>query len=204
MASSPPPPPQQQQQQPAPFTFPREYFFPPFFTRQTNLTTQHAQLTKWAALVLSYCRHHRIFKLSLAPNNDNNNNNNNTNQPQDLPPSSSSSPPKKVDTSDLFHNRKINRRLSLEDARLVIDFLRKDGRAEYLSPDDNKEKDVAWIYWRTPEEWAALIEAWLDETGQRGGTVLTLYELVHGDGTRGTGKSSHTFFFVFFVASEVL
>ncbi|KLU92291.1 vacuolar protein-sorting-associated protein 25 [Magnaporthiopsis poae ATCC 64411] len=68
---------------PGPFAFPREYHFPPFFTRQTNLTTHHAQLTKWASL------------------------------------------------------------------------------------------------------WAAMIEAWVDETAQKG-TVLTLYELVEGDGTLGT------------------
>jgi ESCRT-II complex subunit VPS25 len=146
-----------------PFPFPREYFFPPFFTRQTNLTTHHAQLTKWSALVLSYCRHHRIFKLPL-----------------------SSSP---TVGEDLFHNQKLNRRLSLADAREVIDFLRKDGRAEYVSGGD-KEGDVVWIYWRTPEEWASLVEAWVEETGQKG-SVLTLYELTEGEGTRGTGESRH-------------
>lgn len=40
----------------------------------------------------------------------------------------------------------------------------------------------AWIYWRRPEEWAVAIEEWVDRTGQRG-TVLTLYEIVEGDGS---------------------
>ncbi|TGJ81740.1 hypothetical protein E0Z10_g7006, partial [Xylaria hypoxylon] len=45
--------------------------------------------------------------------------------------------------------------------------------------------DVVWVYWRTPEEWAALVEAWVDETAQKG-TVLTLYELSQGEDTSGT------------------
>lgn len=50
--------------------------------------------------------------------------------------------------------------------------------------------DVVWVYWRTPEEWAALIEDWVEETAQKG-TVLTLYELSQGEDTIGTGKSYH-------------
>lgn len=174
----------------APFTFPREYDFPPFFTRQTNLTTHHAQLTKWAALVLAYCRHHRLSKLVLS---------------DAISTSSSSLPSVSVSTStstgggaatgtgsgvgtDLFHNRRLNRRLSLADAREVIDFLRRDGRAEYVGDDSTTGGgDVFWIYWRTPEEWAALVEGWVEETAQKG-SVLTLYELTEGDGTRGTGE----------------
>jgi ESCRT-II complex subunit VPS25 len=46
-----------------------------------------------------------------------------------------------------------------------------------------------WIYWRRPEEWAAVIENWVDETGQKG-SVLTLYEIAEGDGAVGQGMSS--------------
>lgn len=83
-----------------------------------------------------------------------------------------------------------------------MDFLRKDGRAEYVLPLGQTRKDgtmtttargggeageggEAFIYWRTPEEWGSLIEAWVEETGQRG-SVLTVYELREGEGTRGT------------------
>ncbi|KAI9775656.1 MAG: hypothetical protein M1839_000981 [Geoglossum umbratile] len=52
----------------------------------------------------------------------------------------------------------------------------RDARAEWLS----KDKNVALIYWRNPEEWATLIAEWIDETAQKG-VVLTLYELVEGD-----------------------
>ncbi|KAI1336991.1 ESCRT-II complex, vps25 subunit [Xylariaceae sp. FL0016] len=153
------------------FTFPREYHFPPFFTRQPNLTTRHAQLSKWSALVLAYCAHHRIYKLSLS--------------------------------ADLFHNARINRRLSLADAREVFGFMRKEGRAEYVTGreegfgssgwtggggvggKDGAGGEVVWVYWKTPEEWAALVGAWVEETAQKG-TVLTLYEITDGEGARGT------------------
>ncbi|KAI3392546.1 hypothetical protein diail_5517 [Diaporthe ilicicola] len=161
---------------PAGFEFPREYYFPPFFTRQTNLNTHHAQLVKWSSLVLAYCQHHRLFKLSLSPT------------------SSSSSDPSAIGSAeDIFHNKKLNRRLALADVREVIDFMRKDGRAEYVGGGEGGGSsaagtaggDVVWVYWRTPEEWAALVEGWVDETAQKG-TVLTLYELTEGEATRGT------------------
>ncbi|KAK4232431.1 ESCRT-II complex subunit-domain-containing protein [Podospora fimiseda] len=146
MSSSPPP---------QPFKFPREHSFPPFFTPQTNLTTHHAQQTKWSSLVLSYCRHHRIFKLSLSDS---------------------------LSQSDLFHNQQINRRLSPQHQRSIIDFLRKEGRAEYQKENGG---DLVYIYWRTPEEWAGIIESWIEETAQKG-QVLTVYELLEGENTRGS------------------
>lgn len=157
----------------APFPFPREYHFPPFFTRQPNQSTRHSQHAKWASLILSYCAHRGLYKLSLT------------------------SPA----AEDLFHNRRIGRRLALADAREVLEFMRRDGRAEFVdggAGDDGagagatngsgEAGDVVWIYWRTPEEWAALLEAWVDETAQKG-TVLTLYELSQGEDTLGTGES---------------
>ncbi|GAP91240.1 putative vacuolar protein-sorting-associated protein [Rosellinia necatrix] len=186
------------------FTFPLEYHFPPFFTRQPNQSTRHSQQSKWASLVLAYCAHHRLYRLSLAG----------------------------AAAESLFHNRQLGRRLSLADAREVLEFMRRDGRAEFVQSarsagglgmglvgiggggggggggDDSAggeegggggggggaggggsggggEGDVAWIYWRTPDEWAALLEAWVDETAQKG-TVLTLYELSQGEETIGT------------------
>ncbi|KAL6897086.1 ESCRT-II complex subunit domain-containing protein [Trichoderma evansii] len=157
------------------FPFPREYFFPAFFTRQPNLTIHHSQLTKWSSLVLAYARHHRIFRLALSAAAD----------------------------SELFFNRTLDRRLAPPDIREVIDFMRKDGRAEYLQPGDAGSSsnsngdssstgaaavaagDVVLIYWRKPQEWAALIEAYVDETAQKG-SVLTVYELTEGENTRGT------------------
>lgn len=141
----------------ASFTFPREYHFPAFFTRQTNLTTLHAQRTQWSALILSYARHCRIFRLSLSEAAD----------------------------SDLFVNRRLDRRLQLDDIRDVVDFMRKDGRAEYVG--GGSSGDVVWLFWKKPDEWAELVENYVEESGQKG-SVLTVYELVEGDGTRGTGQ----------------
>jgi ESCRT-II complex subunit VPS25 len=67
-------------------------------------------------------------------------------------------------------------------------------RAEWfpLSTSSNKkapkgeeggEAGKCWIYWRRPEEWASVIEEWVDRTGQKG-TVLTLYEITESDATR--------------------
>ncbi|KAG5948540.1 hypothetical protein E4U53_006241 [Claviceps sorghi] len=148
---------------PSPFPFPREYHFPPFFTPQPNLTTLHAQQTKWCSLILAYARHHRLFKLSLST----------------------------ASQTDLFHNARLDRRLSTPDIRALIDFMRKDGRAEYASASGSgsgsaaASRDVVFVYWKKPEEWAALIEKYVEDTAQKG-SVLTLYEISQGEGTRGT------------------
>ncbi|TFB07546.1 Vacuolar protein-sorting-associated protein 25 [Trichoderma ghanense] len=167
--SPPPPPPSSSSPQTATsFPFPREYSFPPFFTRQPNLAIHHAQLTKWSALVLSYARHHRLFRLVVSS----------------------------AAESELFHNRAINRRLSPADVREVLDFMRKDGRAEFVRGNAGAADggaaaaaaaagDVVLLYWRKPEEWAALVEAYVEETAQKG-SVLTVYELTEGENTRGT------------------
>ena len=76
------------------FAFPREYHFPAFFTRQPNPNTHHAQLTKWASLILAYARHHRLYKLPLSS---------------------------AAADSDLFYNRTLDRRLHLNDVRDVVD-----------------------------------------------------------------------------------
>lgn len=83
--------------------------------------------------------------------------------------------------------------------------MRHEGRAEYASVSASStttnttaaaaaaamgSEDVVFIYWRTPEEWAALVEAYVDETAQKG-SVLTVYELAEGEGTRGTGELLH-------------
>lgn len=136
---------------PLPFPFPKSYFFPPFFSPQPTLQTRQAQLKKWSILIQKYCRHHRIYELSL------------------------------IDALDtpLFHNTTLKKRLSLNDVKAVVEFMASsegDERAEWVSP----EKASAWIWWRKPEEWGGLIAAWVEETGQKG-VVLTLYELAEGE-----------------------
>jgi ESCRT-II complex subunit VPS25 len=139
--------------QKADFVFPNSYNFPPLFTPQPNLQTRAAQLRRWSILIQKYCRHHRIYQLSI------------------------------IDALEtpLFHNAALKKRLSLRDAKEVIDYMvskEGDERAEWLSP----EKAAAWIWWRKPEEWANMIAAWVDETGQKN-VVLTLYEITEGETT---------------------
>ncbi|KZZ93455.1 ESCRT-II complex, vps25 subunit [Ascosphaera apis ARSEF 7405] len=139
------------------FVFPAYYSFPPFFTPQPNTNTRLSQLRKWSALIRAYCRHHKIYRLSLVD----------------------------VD-SPLFYNSTIQKRLSLAEARNVIDWMcREEGdrRAEWIGPTGNTNAKVtAYIWWRRPEEWATIIYEWVEQTGQKK-TVLTLYELIEGEET---------------------
>ncbi|EFX03374.1 pdcd2 domain protein [Grosmannia clavigera kw1407] len=188
---------------PASFAFPHYYYFPPMFTLQPNLATRRAQMDKWTALVLAYCRHYRIFRLVLGE-----------------PPGAetktreTSRGPVRIDTGgmdddddtprsvpyyapDLFRNRQIDRALTMAATREVLEAMRQEGRAEWVGAGENGSSPgplaadaaataaAAYIYWKTAEEWAALVDAWIDDTAQRG-SVLTLYELTAGDATRGS------------------
>jgi ESCRT-II complex subunit VPS25 len=150
-----------------PFTFPSSYSFPPFFTPQPTLQTRSAQLKKWSSLIQKYCAYHNLYLLNL-------------NTALDTP---------------LFHNATLKKRLSLKDAREVVEYMcsvEGDERAEWVPPVSGgggsaggaAEKSTAYIYWRKPEEWGNLIASWVDETGQKG-SVLTLYELIEGEATVG-------------------
>ncbi|KAL4959647.1 ESCRT-II subunit protein VPS25 [Aspergillus stella-maris] len=141
-----------------PFRFPTLYAYPPFFSLQPNTTIRHSQFQHWSSLIRSWCRHHRLFKLSL------------------------------VDAIDgpLFRNAELKKQLALADARTVLDWMSRgdeDGgggrRAEWV---DGLAKTVVWIWWRRPEEWAALLAEWVENTGQKN-VVLTLYELLEGEAT---------------------
>ncbi|PGH12352.1 hypothetical protein AJ80_06762 [Polytolypa hystricis UAMH7299] len=135
------------------FPFPRPYWFPAFFTLQPNTTTRHAQLSKWSSLIQHYCRHHRIYRLSLIDAID----------------------------SPLFNNATLSKRMSLADARTIVEWMsgvEGGRRAEWVGA----EKSVAWIWWRRPEEWAGVLADWVEETAQKN-TVLTLYELVESEAT---------------------
>lgn len=121
----------------AQFEFPSFYFFPPFFTPQPNSSTRHAQLQKWSTLILSYARHYKYFKLSLSDTLE----------------------------TDLFHNKSIGKRLSLEDAKEILEYMRKEGRAEWVnggSKGGDKAGGVFWVWWKNIEEWSELIFDWVN------------------------------------------
>ncbi|TKA62324.1 hypothetical protein B0A49_09007 [Cryomyces minteri] len=156
---------------PSTFPLPAHTSFPPFYTLQPNLQTRTRQLTLWSSLIQSYCAHHRLAKLTLG--------------------SALATP--------LFRNDALGRRLSLLDARAVLDWMcsaEGGGRAEWLREKSSSsaaaggaagsalQKNTCYIYYRTPAEWADLLLGWVESTGQRG-AVLTLYELVQGDAVSG-------------------
>ena len=140
--------------EPPRFQYTTHYSFPPFFALQPNLATRAAQLNEWSNLILSYCAFHNIFRFT---------------------PSHS-----------LFNNTSIKRRLQLGDAKDVLQHVVDQGRADWTTPANKRDKDAhkeeAWIWWKSPEEWAQCIGDWIQETGQRN-TVLTFYELLEGDAT---------------------
>jgi ESCRT-II complex subunit VPS25 len=121
----------------------------------------------WSTLIQSYCRHNRIFSLSL------------------------------IDALEtpLFNNTTLRRRLNLRDAKAILSWMSSSeggNRAEFISADNKGKKKSAstdddggrcWIFWRRPEEWSTVLEEWVERTGQKG-TVLTLYEIVEGDASR--------------------
>jgi len=141
------------------FTFPPQYWFPPFFTRQPNETTRSSQLASWAELILSYCAHHHIFQLTPAD----------------------------AAATPLFNNAKLRRRLPLRDIVEVLNWMASEPggrRVQWVDEKAGPASERCWVFWRRPEEWATLVEGWIDETGQRN-SVLTLYELAEGDATVG-------------------
>lgn len=174
------------------------------FTLQPNLDTRRAQLDKWSSLVLAYCRHYRIFRLVIAPTTGSDSSSAGpvrvdgdeaaaaaAADADDAAPSISYYAP------DLFKNRTIDRTMPAGEVREVFEDLRRQGRIEVLGASPSaatqslststspSDPFSCYVFWKTPEEWAAAIEAFVDETAQRG-SVLTLYELTAGDGTRGS------------------
>ncbi|CAJ0966387.1 unnamed protein product [Ranitomeya imitator] len=79
------------------FEWPWQYNFPPFYTLQPNVDTRQKQLSAWSSLVLSYCRHNKLYTMNVM----------------------------EIQESPLFNNKKIQRKLSLESVQVVLEELRK-------------------------------------------------------------------------------
>jgi len=134
------------------FSWPWQHDFPPFYTIQPNADTKRKQQEAWCSLILSYCKHNRIYELDVA----------------------------EIATSQLFHNKSIERKLTTDDIIGLLEVLAKQGHVEWQ---DLKSKKNCIIMWRTPEEWGKLIYDWAKGFGMVN-TVCTLYELTNGDDTK--------------------
>ena len=88
--------------------WPWQHDFPPFYTLQPNEDTRAKQLDAWSDLILTFCRLNRLFQLSSAD----------------------------LNTLDLFHNKKIDRRCSTDLADTVLNEMVKKRRAEWLWQSD--------------------------------------------------------------------
>ena len=95
----------------AAFSWPQHYHFPPFFTRQPNAETNAARTQMWKDLILSYCKHNRIFTLNVR---------------------------EAVASSPLFGNEVISRRLQPSDANEILHLMASAGLAEWFVSDGNK------------------------------------------------------------------
>lgn len=130
-----------------PFEWPWQFNFPPFFTVQPNLTTRKKQLEAWSSLVCDYCQHNKLLMLNVQ------------------------------DTSELFNNKTINRKLNAEGVATVVEFMVDEGKARWLVP-----QKTLIILWRSTEEWAKIIYDFAVNNGMTN-SVFTLFELVQGDDT---------------------
>ncbi|KAK4036671.1 hypothetical protein OUZ56_028714 [Daphnia magna] len=128
------------------FSWPWEYDFPPFFTLQPNLDTQKKQLEAWRKLVIDYCHHNKIFVLDVQ---------------ESIP---------------LFQNKTIDRQLSSEGIKRVLEILQENNQIEWC----DKSKKQCFVYWKTPQEWGNLIYCYIIDKGMTN-TVCTFYELTEGD-----------------------
>lgn len=84
------------------------------------------------------------------------------------------------DDTELFTNSKINRSLDKEARELIMNELCNSKNALPVG----KNPGTYEIYWNTLEEWSIVINTWATNKGMTGGSVLTFFEILHGDDTR--------------------
>ncbi len=96
----------------------------------------------------------------------------------------------------LFANRAIQRSLSPEAIRTILSDLVDHKQAAWDDASGKKNAGSAaantnakaLIYWKSPAQWGDAIYDWVFATGQNK-SIMTLFELSHGDLVQGQGKS---------------
>jgi ESCRT-II complex subunit VPS25 len=148
--------------------WPWQYSFPPFFTLQPNEDTRKKQLDAWCDLILAYCKQNRLYGLDLH----------------------------EAQNSDLFFNRKIDRKCSLEFVSEIIEELVRRSQAEWTASSSNEKGTKSnsssslllknrkcMILWHTLDEWAKLIYDYVNRNSLQN-TVCTFYELSESSDTK--------------------
>ncbi|RHZ56363.1 hypothetical protein Glove_402g39 [Diversispora epigaea] len=98
------------------FEFPSIHNFSPFYTQQVTQTTLQNQIVLWSEIILSYFRHHKLYRLELS----------------------------EALNGELFKNQGIKRRLKLETLQIIIDHMVKQGTAEWDSPPSKNAALIYW------------------------------------------------------------
>lgn len=135
--------------------FPWQHSFPPFFTLQPNEDTKRKQIDAWCNLVVEYCKLKRIYQFDLN----------------------------EMQSSDLFTNKKLDRKCSFDLICAIVDELAKRKRAEWQfsgTGKSSKQTNKCFIYWYTLDEWAQKIYDYVIRHSLQN-TVCTTYELVDSE-----------------------
>lgn len=135
------------------FDWPWQYKFPPFFTIQPNIQTRAKQLEAWCTLVLAYQKYMKQYNLDVN----------------------------EAQSSELFYNKQLDRRLNLDGIYTILEELRKRGNLEWK----DKNRSACKLMWRSPAEWGKLIYNWISSKSMTN-TVCTLFELSEGEDSEGT------------------
>ena len=126
------------------------YNFPPFFTRQRNQETESQRKDDWVKWIVMWAKKNQKTEIIVE----------------------------KELSSDLFCNNNINRKLDLDHAVEICDYLAMKGNGEWVG----ESKTNFLILYKSKAEWARLLFDWVDSSGQMG-SVFTVYELLEGDET---------------------
>lgn len=135
---------------PSGYKLPSIHAFPPFFCFQPAAKTRVSQDDQWVQLILSYARFRRLFTLTV----------------DDAEKTGS-------DWEEVLINERINRRLTKQQVRTLLQMLVARGQATYEPP---RQDDSVLLYWRKPGEWAEVLHSWAVSTGQLN-TIMTFYEI---------------------------
>jgi ESCRT-II complex subunit VPS25 len=171
----------------AAFSFPPLYSFKPFFTVQPTDATWAKQKQVWLDLIRSYCAHHKLYRISLAATSSIP-----TTAGVTATPAAAAAPSAASSTSllrdshlvlSLFRNASLDRQLSPDAVRRLLDALQEDGWGVWT---EQPRKDVFII---SPEhrlaELAELLFAHMEKIGEQAG-ISTVYELQNGDQMKGS------------------
>lgn len=122
---------------------------------QVHTETRTKQLEAWQQLITDYLKANKLSTLDI----------------------------REAQSSPLFNNTSISRKLSHESVLTILEDMAKKGRA---APTD-KTKNVWEVYWHSLDEWGNMLYSWASNNGMNN-SVCTLFELTEGDTTVGEGK----------------